>query len=80
MERQDKIQIAFLILITIFIILLVFTITFLIKNKNEIIANPINYGIKIYNLNYCHCYKNNTIITFPENKRETINLSWANTK
>ena len=73
--KQETKQAIFLILMTIFIILLIFVIVFLVKNKDLIKSNPIDYGVKLYNFSYCNCFKDNQFVKFPD-KLETTNLTW----
>lgn len=55
MKREEKIQLASMIALFIFIALLVFTIVLLVKNINLLKDNPIDYGIQNSNLEICSC-------------------------
>jgi hypothetical protein len=69
---ENKKQILFLVLILIFIILIIFLMVFLIKHKNIIKSNPIEYGIKYYNFSHCYCYKGDSVIKYPINIPDDI--------
>jgi len=43
------------VLILICIFLFTYTIIQLVKNKDLITSDPINYGMKVHNFTYCRC-------------------------
>lgn len=55
METKDKIQIASLILIAIFIVALIVAIVVLVKNADEIRSDPVQYAIDNDFYNSCSC-------------------------
>jgi len=55
MDRKEKIQLTFMILIIIFMAMLLFSIVYLIKNVNEIKSDPINYGMRNRGYSTCSC-------------------------
>ena len=55
MERSEKIQIIFLVLIAALIFLMIFTISIFLKNKNLITQDPLKYGMQIHNFTSCSC-------------------------
>ena len=55
METKDKIQIASLILIAIFIVVLIVAIVVLVKNADEIKNDPVQYAIDNDFYNSCSC-------------------------
>ena len=65
--KQELKQTIFLISMIVFIIMVLFMIVFLIKNKDLLKANPIEYGIKMYNFTHCTCYTEEKFVTFPLN-------------
>ncbi len=56
METKDKIQIAALILITIFIMALIIAIVVLAKNADEIRSDPVQYAIDHDFYDSCSCF------------------------
>lgn len=64
MERNEKIQVIYLFLISIFIVIIIFTLVFLIKNKELIQKDPINYAIDKRGFSYCTCLINNQMVYF----------------
>ncbi len=56
METKDKIQIASLLLISIFIVVLIVAIVVLVKNADEIKSNPVQYAIDKDFYDSCSCY------------------------
>lgn len=55
-KKTGIINMGIFILMIIFICLLIFTIITLIKNKDLIISDPLNYGMKIHNFTSCSCF------------------------
>jgi hypothetical protein len=55
MERHEKLQIIFNILLVICITILIFTLIVLLKNKDVIALDPLNYGMKLHNFTSCSC-------------------------
>ena len=75
METKDKIQIASLLLISIFIIVLIVAIVVLVKNADEIKNNPVQYAIDKDFYDSCLCSdKDIGLINF--NKEMVIN-NWT---
>ena len=56
MNRSEKIQIAFLILIAIAISFLIIAIIVIIKNIEEIKSDPFELGIKKTDIESCSCF------------------------
>jgi hypothetical protein len=75
-DKQEIINWVILGMIVIFIISLVFTIVYLIKNANLIKSDPFMYAMKQHNFTSCSCfdsdgkyYENNgTIFIMVDNK------------
>lgn len=56
MNRRDKIQIAFIVVILIVICVMIVAIITLAKYAEEIKSNAIDYAIKNTNIQGCTCY------------------------
>jgi hypothetical protein len=51
-----KTDYIYIILIFIFIVLLIFTIIYFVKNANLIKSDPLIYGMKKHNFTSCSCF------------------------
>ena len=63
-KKENFKQIVFLVLITIFILVLIFTVVTLIKNKDIISKNGISYEIIKQNFSYCQCMSDRGLVLF----------------
>lgn len=54
-KSEDKRQLLFLILLAIAIMVLIICIVLLIRYKNEIISDPLIYGMEKHDFSYCSC-------------------------
>jgi len=57
-ERNEWLQLIYLIVIIIFIGVMIITIITFVKNKNLIVSDPLNYGMEIHNFTSCTCFDN----------------------
>jgi uncharacterized protein YpmS len=65
LEKRENIkQIVFLVLIAILILVLIFTVVTLIKNKDLISKNGISYEIVKQNFSYCQCMSERGLVLF----------------
>jgi competence protein ComGC len=53
--KSNKLNIIFLVLMVIAICIMLFLIVTLIKNKDIITSDPLNYGMKMHNFTTCSC-------------------------
>jgi len=76
METKDKIQIASLLLIAIFIVVLIVAIVVLVKNTDEIKSDPVQYAIDNDFYDSCSCSDIGDIGFINFNKEMVIN-NWT---
>lgn len=84
-KKQEKIQIAFLVLLAIAICCLIVAIIIVVKNIEMFRENPIAFGIDKYEFDNCMCQQGTTFVQITEdgfqqnsNKVLEINLEEFN--
>lgn len=59
MEKKEKMQLVFNILLIIIIAIMIIAIIFLVRNKNIIQSDPLIYGMNIHKFSSCSCVDKN---------------------
>lgn len=56
---MNKLTILNIIVMVLLLVLTIYMFKFALNNKEKVETDPLSYGAKIYNIDYCSCYMKN---------------------
>lgn len=80
MTKNEKIQIAYLVLISILIITLIVAIFVFVKNAELVKSEPVQYAIDNTDLDWCTCMDENkgVVVNYPRKENEIVEVeNWT---